>query len=368
MHLFNLIKNKQLGEMYMSIAIRSLARSMIHIFIPIYLLNIGYSLFTVLFFYALMNFCHAAFVLASGKVASRFGFKHTILLSLPFSMLFYFMLYTLPQFNWSLGLIAVIFGFQNSLYWTAYHLNLVKFSDKKMRGSEVGFARVISQIVQVAGPFLGGLLLTVAGFKPLFLYVAALFFASAIPLFMSKEVHDPIHFRVHKLLKGQSVKDGITYIGCGIETGMQMVVWPVFIYFTVLKNFATLGFVSSLTILFSIIASLVVGRYTDVNRRILLRIGSVLNAVVWIFRTIVKTTLQVFMIDSVAGIVQTMIHVPFNAISYDKADRLGLIKAIVFREITIQVGRVILFVTLAYFANLIYGFVFGGASLLYFFF
>ena len=61
--------------------------------------------------------------------------------------------------------------------------------------------------------------------------------------------------------------------------------------------------------------------------------------------------------------------VPFDAMSYDKANRSNIVEFNMFREATIATGRVILFVSMIFVSDLVISFLFGGgASLLYLFF
>ena len=123
---------------------------------------------------------------------------------------------------------------------------------------------------------------------------------------------------------------------------------------------------TSLSLLFSLIATFVVGRFSDMRKRLVLRIGALLNVVIWGIKTFVRTTLQVFIIDSFHGITRTAISIPFDTLTYDKANKSKLVEFIIFREIFIQLGRVMLFIGMIFATDLITGFIFGsGASLLY---
>ncbi|GAI76986.1 unnamed protein product [marine sediment metagenome] len=52
--------------------------------------------------------------------------------------------------------------------------------------------------------------------------------------------------------------------------------------------------------------------------------------------------------------------------TYDKANKSNILEFITFREIIIQIGRVILFISLMFIADQTISFIFGsGASLLY---
>ena len=93
--LLHFLRNRELNELYASIAIRSFALSMINIFIPIYLLNLDYSLKQVLIFFVFLTGTHAVTSIHAGKISSKFGFKHAILFSVPLLLIFYLMLYSL---------------------------------------------------------------------------------------------------------------------------------------------------------------------------------------------------------------------------------------------------------------------------------
>jgi len=361
--------NRELNELYISVAIKSFALSMISIFIPIFLLNLNYSLTSVLIFYAIINATHALFVIPAAKISSVYGFKHAIFYSIPILIIFYLGMFTLEQFHWPLYLLAIIFGIKNALYWIGYHIDFSIFSDRKERGQEIGVAKIITSVFHVLGPIIGGLILVFLGFQTLFAVVSVLLIASIIPLFFSKDIHRTVPISIKEIFKGQKIKDALAFMGHGIESGVSSVIWPIFIFFTILNNFALLGIVSSLSILFSLFFVFIIGIFSDTHRKLVLKIGAILNTIVWGFRFFVKTTFQVFIVDSFYGISQTLISIPFNALSYDKANKSKIVKFIMFREIVIQTGRVILFIIMTMIATLTTSFFFGGgASLLYLFF
>ncbi|HEC66749.1 MAG TPA: MFS transporter [bacterium] len=368
-HHLHFLRNKELNELYISVAIKSFALSMISIFIPIFLLKLDYSLVNVLIFYAILNATHLLFTIPAAKISSKYGFKHSIFFSIPILIIFYLALYTLEQIHWPIYLLAVVFGISNALYWIGYHIDFSKFSDKEDRSKEIGIAKVASSVFQVLGPIVGGLILTFIGFHAVFITVSVLLVASAIPLFFSKDVHQPFNFSVKEIFRGQKIKDTLTFIGHGIESGVSSVIWPIFIFFTILNNFTTLGLISSLSLLFSLFFVFIVGKFSDVRRRPVLKIGVFLNTIIWGIRFFVKTTFQVFIVDSFYGVSQTLISIPFDALSYDKANKSNIVKFILFREIVIQAGRVVLFLIMTVFATLTVSFLFGGAgSILYLFF
>lgn len=371
-HTLDLLLNKRLDkieELYLNLSLRAFAISMIAIFVPIYLLQLDYSLSSVLLFYMISSLTHGVLIFPSAIVSARFGFKHAIFLSTPFLILFYFLLYTITIYQWPLWILGVVLGINGALFWFGYHAYFSRFGDKKHRGEEISFARIFQLIAGASGPLVGGLLITLAGFKVLFAIVPMLLIVSCIPLFLSKDTYASGSLSFNRVFAGKKIRDYLAFIGYGIETGAGLIVWPIVAFFSILHSFTALGFIISLTLFFSFIATIIIGRYVDVRRRLILRVGALLNAVVWIARTFAKTSLHIVVTDSLYGVTRTAIGISFDALSYDKANKNDLLAAIAMREITIQIGGVILFASLAVIANLGIGLLFGsGASFLYLFF
>lgn len=122
-------------------------------------------------------------------------------------------------------------------------------------------------------------------------------------------------------------------------------------------------------ILFSLVFVFIIGRFSDIKRELVLKVGALFNAIIWGIKTIITTSFQVFIIDSFYGMTKTMISIPFDASSYDKANKSNVVEFIMFREIVIQIGRVTLFILMLLVSNLMIGFLFSGsASLFYLFF
>ena len=369
---FHFFRNRELNEMYVSISMRSFALSLIGVFVPIYFYLIGYSLTSIFFFYIMHSVVHIAFSIPIAKASSKFGIKHSMLLSIPFLITFFFLLHSIQIFNWPLPLLALFAGLSTSLFWVPYHIDFAKFSDKKNRGKEIGFSGIISSLFSSLGPIAGAVFLTLFGFKALFLVVSLILFISIVPLFFSEEVHEPVPFSTKDFFKGQKMKDVFGFLGHGIEGNLNAIVWPMFLFiFLFGEKYTSLGIVSSLTLFMAFISTIFVSRLSDIYRKTVMKVGTVFNAVVWVVRSFVITPLQAFIVDSVYGASHIMMHVPFDAINYDKARKEKLVKIILEREIYHHVGVIILFIVLIIFTeSLTEMFRYGGplSSLMRFFF
>ena len=105
---FHFLRNRELNELYTSIAIRAFAISLIGIFIPIFLYQLNYSFSQIFLFFGLIALFNLIFLFPSAKFASKYGLKHGMLLSIPFLIVFFLLLFSLDDFNWPLTFIAAL--------------------------------------------------------------------------------------------------------------------------------------------------------------------------------------------------------------------------------------------------------------------
>ncbi len=364
-HHFHFFSQRELGELYVSLAIRAFAVSMVLIFIPLYLLEIGYPLASVFIFYIFLHVGHGLGIIPATKIASKKGFKHAILFSVPLLVTAFLMLHGLKAVAWPLWLIGITYGFSDALFWMGYHVDFAKNSSKKRRGSQVGAARGMHMLFQALGPAAGGLLVAAFGFKAMFAAVAGLLFFVAIPLFLSKDIHKPVDCSMRQVFRGQSLKNFLSFFARGVEGGAAAVLWPTLVFFTFMDSYSGIGWLRTTTLVAALFFVLFIGRFADTYQTLVLRIGSVLNAIVWAARSMVASVFGLFAVDFAYGATATMVIVPFEAKSYDKAEK-DIVHFMMFREMGIHAGGLFLFLCMLAVSELVVSIIFGGsASLLY---
>ncbi|MBR9683131.1 MFS transporter, partial [Candidatus Woesearchaeota archaeon] len=238
-----------------------------------------------------------------------------------------------------------------------------KFSDGHRRGEEVGKRRAIGLAAGLAGPLVGGILIDTIGFSFVFVLASVLLFFSVIFLFFSKEVHEPFHFSIKAGARKETLRDGVVFIGRGMQTISVGVLWPMFI-FAILKTYTNLGILGSAIGAVTSIMVLLVGRASDkVGKRKVIRVGVGLTSVTWFIRHLVINVSQVFGVSIFAGLAQILVGVPFNALEYDKAEqrkRGHLAEFFVWREMFICVGRVLVLLVVLLTGKFVYGFILTG--------
>src|SRR3989344_3696080 len=368
--LIKLLFNRELSEMYISAALRDLAMSMSGIFIPLYLLvDLDYSLSKVLLFFLLYGIAVTLSVIPAAKFTSRYGVKHGILISMFGLIIYNISLVTLPHYN-LFFIPAVLSGLSTSFYWINFHADFAKFSDKKNRGREVSIWFITAYMSILLGPILGSIIITYMGFITLFVIVSLIFMLSAVPLFLSSEVYEPIEFSIRDIFRRSHLKETYFYVTYGIRMMVSMVVFPLYIFF-LLAQYISLGAIASLTALGSMIIGYFVGRLSkdEKKERLMLRYGSLFHSLGLFFMVFVRTFVQIAVVNVYLAMSFIFIDIPHYSMMYTKARKQrNMMGYIVFREISIGIGRVLGVLLILLTGKLILGFIVSGITMITWFF
>ncbi|UZE94244.1 MAG: MFS transporter [Candidatus Pacearchaeota archaeon] len=362
--IFHYLLNKELSEIYITIAGKTFALALIAIFIPIYLFQINFELRYIFLFYALVSISFALTVFFSAKLSTKTGIKHGMLISMPFLIGYFILLQFLTSnsLDWIFFLAPILSGIHGSLFWMNFHIDFYEFSSRKLRAEQISGYAIISLILAAIGPVIGGFILVSLGFNPLFIFVSILLFISTIPLFMSKEIYVRREFSIKKVGKVMK-KAGISLTGFISEASFRcaFIAW-IIIMFLILKGYVGVGTLTSAGLVVAIASTFFVGRLADkYDKGAVLRIGAMLSSLGWFVRLFITTFVGVLGINIFFGAVgpASAGGSAFDAINYDMAKRKHIAEVIVVREITIHTSLALFMLFLFFVPNLYLAIIFG---------
>ena len=369
-YLIKFFFNRELSEMYVSVALRDLALSMSGIFIPLYLLvDLNYSLSKVLLFFLFFGIAILLSVIMAARFASRYGVKHGILMSAFILIAYIISLATLPEHNLYF-IPAILSGVSTSFYWINFHVDFARFSDKKNRSRQVGVWFMTAYLSILIGPILGSIIITYLGFVTLFVIVSLVLLLSAVPLFLSSEIYEPVKFSYKDILDKSHLKETYLFITYGMRMMVSGVVFPLFI-FLFLTKYISLGIIASLTSLGSIAIGYFVGKMSkDEKKEILMfRYGSLFHSLGLFFMLFVKTFVQIAVVNVYLAMSFIFVDIPHHSILYSRARKKeSLMGYIVFREICLSIGRILGVLLILITGKLVVGFIASGITMLTWFF
>ncbi|MDP2907879.1 MAG: MFS transporter [Nanoarchaeota archaeon] len=365
-HLIHFALNKELSEIYLTSAIRAFALALVGVFIPAYLINLGYPVITIFYFYLYWAISFLALVPFVTKLYTKIGIKHSIFFSMPVFVIYFLMLYSLETYSWNLALIALVGALANTLYWPAFHINFIRSSDHDHRGEEMGTMDAFSYLVMILAPLIGGFVAAYFGFKILFGIVSLLLLAAPMPLFFSKEAYPPVTFSFRGIFHKDHLKNFSVFFVEGLINYTETVIWAVFVFIS-LKSIVSLGILTTLLVFCTTFFTFFLGRLSDMfSKRKLMRVGILSSSIIWFFKTMADSFLHFTILNSLFGVAFTFLSVPYMTLFYNKADKQRPAEFVVFREFALALGRVVIMLFVILSGSFVGSFVIAGFSSLIF--
>ncbi len=345
-HLVDRIKFSELNEIYWVASLRVLAISFIDVFIPVYLYKLGYTFVEIFLFFALVYGFKVLAERLTARLSAKIGPKHGIALSFPLFLLYLWMFSTLPIYNWSLIFLAFISGLANALFWISYHTDFSKVKHNKVCSTEISKAEILTALCGAIAPFIGGYIAYRWNISFSFLLAIFVLVLATFPLFKTSKPHIPRSLDMKKINLKKILPDLLSYAGLGIDDAVGGYIWPFFIFF-ILETYENVGAVQSLTLLVMVIATFLIGKYSDQkDRHQVLKRGGVINSIVWFIKIFTQTTFQVLVFNIINAIILPFIRLPFISEFYIHADEESRLEYIVLMEETIDLSRTLFFLIL----------------------
>jgi len=343
---------RESAQFFVSVAIRYLALGMISIFEPVYLyLYFDRSISYVFLFWAAFSGIFALTVVFAGRLMARIGLKKTMLLSNLFFFGYYICLFFIKDFFLLVSLAIILRAIGSSLFWPAFHTDFIRFCKARRRSESVGIMSAMCLMAGIISPIVGGIVLAGLGYMALFTVVLVTLFVSMFPLFLSKERHEVYTDSYKQAWKRiwKNKKVSLSLISLGIEGGVDIFIWPIFI-FTLGVTYQEMGGISTFALLASALLALYMSKRTVKKGGFkFLKIGPMLLAIAWAIKYFVINTISAFFAQSIYRIVKTSTLVPFRTILYNEAaaKRGQADEFIVYREIILNLSRFFFFMFLA---------------------
>lgn len=340
----------EVAEIYASRTMRIFALRMVTVFTSIYLLQQGFPVYFIAFFFAAFYGYKALFAWPSARIIAAFGPKHATLFSNILAAISMVMLPFVPQYGvWAVAAWGVLQASSACLYDLAYLVDFSKVKNSEHAGKEIAFMAILEQIATGISPLVGGFLAFVAGPQVVMVVAAILFLLAALPLFRTAE---PV--RIHQKLEFRGFPWRTTWRSLVAETGVGFDVfttgtaWTLFmaiIIFSVDSNevYAQIGLLASVSILAVMFASYSYGKLIDRRRGgDLLRIGVITNSLTHLTRVFVSTPVSVLLTNIINDTATTGYAMAFTRGMFDTADNTGRrIMYLFFIELLVNLGAVI---------------------------
>lgn len=336
-------------------AIMNIASGLFTLFLPIFLYQVfREQIEPVAFYYLIGAAAYMIFLPLVVKYLNKFGFRRALRLSAIFGAIYYAGLSYLNEDNWKylIPIVLVLITLWRFSHWVPYHVDFAKFTDKKNRGKELSALESAISLVGIFTPLVAGFIISKFGFSVLFLIGVVLFFAALIPYMSLPHTKEKFSWTYRqtwqKFFSKRHRRVVSVYIADGVESATGILVWPIFIFMLFKGNYLEVGFISTLIAAATIVLQLIVGKKLDKKikeRKKMLKYGSFLYALGWIFKIFIFSSLHVFLVDVYHKFTRIFTRTPFDVLTYEIAADQGhyVDEYTVLHEIAIALGKILMF-------------------------
>jgi MFS family permease len=332
----------RLRPLYFSEAIAGFANNLVGIFVPIFLLTVGYSLTEVFSLYLMWGAVIILSTIFAGWLSARFPLRLVMLCHIPFWLIFLGLLGAAPFYHVPAPLLGAVLGAQVGFYYLPLHTFFALGSERGSVGKQLGMLMAFPQIVRLGAPLLGGILAATWGFGPVFAAAAILFACTSIPIARLPKFHEPFKFTVKKFRRFYGHHRRyfwFQYVNT-LQNEVDNVIWPLVVYLTV-RNTLQAGAASTIIAAGSALFTYLVGHMSDRrSRHNIMRLGAVAMLSLWLFRLLPLNPTGVFVISALVGFSVVLVQIPVQALLYNLARNNNPREFVLFREIAVSLARV----------------------------
>lgn len=315
----------ELSQVYIAMLVRGISLGMTGLFIPVFLLSIGYSLTKILVIICIYFVTRTFVDIVAAFLVARFGPKHVLILGQLLFVTTSGLFLSLEVMHWPMVLLGAVWGASQSCAFVAFDVDFSKIKHSKHGGKELGYVEIMGRVGSVLGPLLGGVVSLVFGPQYIFAVSTVLMIGGLMPLLKTKE---PV--RTNQTLKYRDfpfekiLPQLPSFVAIHLENSLSIIGWPVYLALFVLPGatvFLKIGILASVSVAFAIISAHSIGRAVDGgNGRRVLRVSAIINSVLHICRIFVVTYPVSFAVGITNEVVTLGYRLPFFKAYYDQAD------------------------------------------------
>lgn len=343
---FHLFENAEIDALYVTLGFLSFVEGLIGVFVPIFLWNIGMPIWRILFFYFLHSALFLLFAIALLPFIRRMSDKMMMFLSIPFLILYFVglgMLKTTPLLFFILPAASALHGL---LFNIGYHIDFSGVANRMNIGREVGTRFVLVSTLALLAPFLGGVLIKMAGFQMTFFIGSAVLLISVLPLFFFPNRNISPKLAVKSIMPFFKDKElrpfTLSGIGYAMESAMGRVMWPLFV-FLIIGDIRQFGGVISLGLIATAVVTYSVGYLSDYGkRRDIIAWTSIGNMTIWLIRLFINQPAPVVGMHIGGNVINSGLMVAWTSQYYKIAKTVSNVtEFIISRELLYNATRVV---------------------------
>ncbi|MBP7006734.1 MAG: MFS transporter [Candidatus Pacebacteria bacterium] len=342
------ISKSNFNKVLQMMSLNSFAMAFVSIFVPIYLIELGYSFQMIMVWMIIHHGTLLIFAFIAVYSSNKIGLVHSlhvrfVLLLLSF-LLLTFGLEDMPSLFY---IIPILSGAESAFYWIPLNILFIRNTEKESMGKSMSKFIVIPKALSMLSPIIGAFIALQFGFVWLFVFAMILLLFTFVPVLPLKSEKTNFIFSWQKVkeIYRNNKKFFIPEVIDNLAED-AMALWSIFIFLE-LASTLQVGIIGTITGVASLFFTLTIGKLTDHwDKHKLIRIGAVLVSLIWFMNFAIGEFFPSKWLFYIATIFATLslkvFLVPYSSLMYNQA-RKDDAQFIVLREIPTVLGRLVLF-------------------------
>lgn len=339
-----------------SVWLHTFSRSMVAVFIPIFLLQIGYEIGEIMFYYFLFNAFDVPLNFWARWMVRKIGAKMVIIIGSLFSVAFFIGLFNLDINDWPMLIgIAFLAALYDSFYWVSHLYLFMKCSQHKSDISgDASIMEITKKIAGITAPAVGALILVFFERKALIFISIIILILSILPLLKIKKISDKPYKKqktAKEFFKSWDILKDYLAIGFfSVHFMTESIIWPLFIFlfFANIESVAVLPIIVSLT---TIIFMYFTGNISKAKRNKMIGLGGILVSIVWILRIFIDNGIFYYISVFLIGLFSILVSIPIDSYIFEKSEKRDRLTASTWRNISTMFFNMVLFGILSLMVN-----------------
>jgi MFS family permease len=351
MHLFHKYHSLKIDKLFhsefwlfeLSVWLHVFSRSMIAVFIPIFLLKLGYSISQVLIFYIIYNIIDLPLNFFAKWTIEKIGARKVIILGTIFSVFFFITLYNLGPNSWALIILLALFGaLYDTFYWVG-HIYLFMKCNKNTKSvtKDTSILYIVKKIAGFIAPIIGAGILIFFEKNVLIIISVTILILSSLPLFRINNIKDRPNRKItfFKFFKNwNGIKEYLIHSVASFHWVSEGIIWPIFIY-TVFKSIEAVAIIPVIASITAIILAYFSEKFTKINRSLVISLGAFLIAITWIARVFITSEIFYFASVLLVGLFVVLYTLPLDSSLYEKGEKKSSLAASTYRNFFAMLPR-----------------------------
>lgn len=333
-----------------------MGRSLVAVFIPIILLQIGYSIEDVILFFVILYLVNVPLNFLSRSLIQKVGARWVIVMGKIWSIGFFVLLAFLTPNNWPLLiLLAFLSAMYDAFYWVGHRFLFIKSTgESRDVGTKTGVLYAVQRFAGFLGPAIGAGILIFFDKQALMFTSIVILTLSVFPLlkikhFPDKPTRKPLPFKAF-FSEWREKKNFLSTSLFAIHRVAENILWPLFI-FVVFETIESVAIVPVIVSITAIVFSYFTGYVRQKSRDKMIVVGATLIALVWVLRIFVEAKPFLFFSVFLVSIFSILVMIPLSSNIFSRGKERDPLGTSTFMNATHMFAILILFSVLALFVN-----------------